>query len=370
MVFKKNSNLQTLLAQKRNIWYKYNMLIREMVEEFEKKRLSEYATLSTKSIGREKEEEPCSIRTIFQRDRDRIIHSRAFRELKYKTQVFLLPEVEFIRTRLTHTIEVAQIARTIARALRLNEDLTEAIALGHDLGHPAFGHTGEIALKGVCPFGFDHAEQSLRIVKVLEKNGKGLNLTYETKDGILKHSLGEDNLLECDFRKTGPITLEGAVVLFSDKIAYVNHDIQDAVEGGLISSVDELPHPEIKLLGRKSSERINKMVQAVITESMDKDCIWMERGILEATSSLRTYLYQNLYLHPRIQEEAEKARRVIEELYSYYFRNQKKIKERFLFLNDSPIEKITCDYISSLSDMGALNSYKEIFFPTPWKEAK
>lgn len=345
------------------------MVIREIVEEFEKKRLSPYATLSIKSMGREKEEEPCSIRTIFQRDRDRIIHSRAFRELKYKTQVFLLPVVESIRTRLTHTIEVAQIARTIARALRLNEDLTEAIALGHDLGHPPFGHTGESALASVCPLGFDHAEQSLRIVEVLEKDGRGLNLTYETRDGILKHSLGENNLLECNLKKTGPITLEGSIVLFADKIAYINHDIQDAEEAGLIS-IDNLPALEIKFLGRKSSERINKMVQAVITESLKNGHIWMERDVLEATSTLRAYLYKNVYLHPKIQEEAEKAKRVIEELYSYYLRNQKKIKERFHFLPDAPIERIICDYISSLSDMSALNSYKEIFLPVPLKEAK
>ncbi|MEW6681079.1 MAG: deoxyguanosinetriphosphate triphosphohydrolase, partial [bacterium] len=345
------------------------MVIREIVEDFEKKRLSEYATLSSKSMGREKEEEPCSIRTIFQRDRDRIIHSKAFRELKYKTQVFLLPEVESIRTRLTHTIEVAQIARTIARALRLNEDLTEAIALGHDLGHPAFGHTGEDALRGVCPLGFNHSEQSLRIVEVLEKDGDGLNLTYETRDGILKHSLGEDDLLAYDFRKAGPITLEGAIVLFSDKIAYINHDIQDGEEAGLIS-IEDLPKEEIELLGRKSSERINKMIKAVITESLGKDYIGMEREVLEATASLRAYLYKNLYQHPRIQEEAEKAKRVIEELYSYYLKNPERIEERFWFLKDTPIERLISDYIVSLSDMSALNSYKSIFFPIPWKEAK
>jgi len=345
------------------------MLIREIVEELERKRLSKYATLSSKSMGREREEEPCNIRTIFQRDRDRIIHSRAFRNLKYKTQVFLLPQVESIRTRLTHTIEVSQIARTIARALRLNEDLTEAIALGHDLGHPAFGHTGESALAAVCPFGFNHAEQSLRIVEVLEKDGQGLNLTYEVRDGIIKHSLGEDNLTASDFKKTGPITLEGAIVLFSDKIAYINHDIQDAEESGLIS-IDDLPKEEIKFLGRKSSERINKMVHAVITESLDKEYIWMEKGVLEATSNLRQFLYKNLYLHPRIQEEAGKAKRVIEELYSYYLRNQKKIRDKFPFLSSSPIERVICDYISSLSDMSALNYYKEIFFPLPWREAK
>lgn len=345
------------------------MLIREIVEDFERKRLSPYATLSAKSMGREREEEPCPIRTEFQRDRDRIIHSRAFRELKYKTQVFLLPEVESLRTRLTHTIEVSQIARTIARALRLNEDLTEAIALGHDLGHPPFGHTGESALASVCPLGFSHAEQSLRIVEVLEKDGRGLNLTYEVRDGIFKHSLGEDNLLQCNLKKTGPITLEGAIVLFSDKIAYINHDIQDAEEAGIIS-IDDLPEKEIKFLGRKSSERINKMVKAVVTESLKNGHIWMEKDVLEATAILRDYLYKNVYLHPKIQKEAEKAKRVIEELYSYYLRHQKKIEEKFSFLSTSPIEKMICDYICSLSDMSCLNSYKEIFFPIPWKEAK
>lgn len=345
------------------------MLIREIVEDLERKRLSKYATLSVKSLGREKEEEPCPIRTTFQRDRDRIIHSKAFRMLKYKTQVFLLPQVESIRTRLTHTIEVAQIARTIARALRLNEDLTEAIALGHDLGHPPFGHTGESALASVCPLGFNHAEQSLRIVEVLEKDGRGLNLTYEVKDGILKHSLGEDNILECNLKKTGPITLEGAIVLFSDKIAYINHDIQDAEEAGILS-IDDLPPLEIKFLGKKSSERINKMVKAVVTESLKNGYIWMEKEVLEATAVLRDYLYKKVYLHPKIQEEAEKAKRVIEELYSYYLRHQKGVRERFPFLPDAPVERLICDYISSLSDMSCLNAYKEIFFPVPWKEAK
>ncbi|HAW49481.1 TPA: deoxyguanosinetriphosphate triphosphohydrolase [bacterium] len=344
------------------------MLIRELVEEYEAKTLSPYSMLSVKSKGRKKDEEPCPIRTIFQRDRDRIIHSRAFRELKYKTQVFLLPQIESIRTRLTHTIEVSQIARTIARALRLNEDLTEAIALGHDLGHPPFGHTGESALNEVSTIEFDHSEQSLRIVDVLEKDGLGLNLTYETRDGILNHSLGEDCLLSCDYSK-GPNTLEGMVVLFSDKIAYINHDIQDAEEAGLIT-IDMFPSYEIRLLGRRSSERINKLVNAVVGESLNKDYIGMDKEFLEAVSNIRSYLYENVYLHPKIRQEAEKAKRVIMELYSYYLKNPDKIKKKFFFLENKSVERPVCDYIAGLSDMEALSEYSQIFLPKPWKEGE
>ncbi|MDI6752054.1 MAG: deoxyguanosinetriphosphate triphosphohydrolase [bacterium] len=344
-------------------------LVREIVEELEASVLSPYAILSTKSMGRQREEEPCCIRTAFQRDRDRIIHSHAFRQLKYKTQVFLIPSGESIRTRLTHTIEVSQIARTISRALRLNEDLTEAIALGHDLGHPAFGHTGELALAPLTSFGFKHNEQSLRVVDLLEKDGSGLNLTQEVRDGILKHSLGDDDFSRIgNIGKAGPITLEGVVVLFADKIAYINHDIQDAETAGLIS-VDELPENAINLLGRKSSERIDTMVQAMVTESIGKNKVEMRKDVLEASSILRKYLYENLYRHPRIQKESEKAKRVMEELFYYYTRIPDEPKRRLSFLShEIPIERIVIDHLASLSDREALSSYKKVFFPMPWKE--
>jgi dGTPase len=252
--------------------------------------------------------------------------------------------------------------------LNLNEDLTEAIALGHDLGHPAFGHTGEMALSEVAPGGFRHSEQSLRVVETLEKDGDGLNLTYEVKDGILKHSLGEDDFSSIKPDKSGPVTLEGMIVLLSDKIAYINHDIQDAEAAGIISC-DQLPKDAIELLGRKSSVRINKMVQAVVEESRDRNTISMKKDVFEATSLLRKYLYENLYNHPKIQKEADKAKRVIEELYLHYLKFPEEPKERFSFLSsDTSTERIVCDHIAFLSDRDALESYKRIFFPTPWIE--
>lgn len=345
------------------------MLIRQLSEEEEIRRLSPYATVSSKSRGRDKKEEECRIRTVFQRDRDRIIHSRSFRQLKYKTQVFLIPSREALRTRLTHTIEVAQIARTIAKALRLNEDLVEAISLGHDLGHPPFGHAGEEALNEICPGGFRHNEQSLRVVETLEKQGKGLNLTYETKDGILKHSRGQTSLF-VNPQDTKPITLEGEIVRLADSIAYVNHDIEDAVLSKVIR-IKDLPAESISVLGNRHSSRINTMVADVISKSQDKNIITMSNEVLEATNTLRNYLYENVYPHPKIMQEANKAKRVLKELFEYFMENPDSILKKINFLpDDTPLARIIVDFIAALGDQEALLTYEDIFLPKPWLEGR
>lgn len=345
------------------------MLIRELAEEEEIRRLSPYATLSSKSRGRDREEEKCRIRTVFQRDRDRIIHSKSFRQLKYKTQVFLIPTHEALRTRLTHTIEVAQIARTIARALRLNEDLVEAISLGHDLGHPPFGHAGEEALNEACPGGFRHSEQSLRVVDVLEKEGKGLNLTFETKDGILKHSRGATSLF-VNPEDTKPVTLEGEIVKLGDSIAYVNHDIEDAVLSKVIK-IKDLPSEAIRVLGNRHSSRINTMVADVISSSQNKNVITMSNKILEATNTLRSYLYENVYPHPKIMQEADKAKRVLKELFEYFMENPDLVLKKMNFLpEDTPLARMIVDFIAGLSDQEALFIYEDVFLPKPWTEGR
>lgn len=342
------------------------MNVRELFEKMEREELSSHAMLSYQSKGRIVSEKECEVRTCFQRDRDRIIHSRAFKQLKYKTQVFLFPEVEQIRTRLIHTIEVSQIARTIAKALHLNEDLTEAIALGHDLGHPPFGHAGELALNNIVPGGFRHNEQSLRVVEVLEKNGCGLNLTYEVKDGILKHTRGALSLY-VEPEDSRPITFEGTIVRLADSIAYINHDIEDALQAKIIK-ISDLPHDCLKVLGRKNSERINTMVCDVIISSKDKEFISMNDEILEATDKLRSYLYQEVYTNKKIRAQAHKAERVVEELYFYFVNNPKIVLEEFNYImNQYEKERLICDYISSLSDREALSLYKELFLPESWK---
>ncbi len=345
------------------------MLIRQLAEEEEVKRLSPFAAISSRSRGRNKIEEECKIRTVFQRDRDRIIHSKSFRQLKYKTQVFLIPTYEALRTRLTHTIEVSQIARTIAKALRLNEDLVEAISLGHDLGHPPFGHAGEEALDEICPGGFRHNEQSLRVVEVLEKEGEGLNLTFETKDGILKHSRGAISLF-VNPQDLKPMTLEGEIVRLADSIAYINHDIQDAILLKVIK-LKELPPHSIRILGNKHSSRINTMVADVISNSQDKNIITMSDEILEATNTLRDYLYENVYPHPKIMYEANKAKRVLRELFEYFMENPEQVLKKMIFLaQDTPLLRIITDFIAGLSDQDALLLYEDVFLPKPWVEGR
>lgn len=334
------------------------MTIREITEEQEKHTLSPYAALSVDSQGRDREEEPCDIRTVYQRDRDRILHCKSFRRLKHKTQVFLAPEGDHYRTRLTHTLEVSQIARTIARALRLNEDLTEAIALGHDLGHTPFGHAGETALNSVCGEGFAHYIQSVRVVEVLENKGQGLNLTKEVRDGILNH------------RTSGhPATLEGQVVRLSDKIAYINHDIDDAIRAGLMRE-EGLPRELTNVLGHSVRERLDTLVHDVIYNSLDQPAIIMSSQIETAMMELRKYMFDNLYLNPMPKKEDGKAKALLVSLFHYYMERPEEMPEEYLQLQkqrgDSR-ERVVCDYIAGMSDGFAISLYEELFVPRFWK---
>jgi len=330
------------------------MNIREITEKIERETLSEYAMLSENTKGRLFYEEKCSIRTEFQRDRDRIIHSKAFRRLKHKTQVFIAPEGDHFRTRLTHTLEVSQISRTIARGLRLNEDLTEAIALGHDLGHTPFGHTGEDVLNSIYIGGFKHNEQSLRVVDVLEREG-GLNLTFEVRDGILNHT--GDAL---------PSTLEGQVVKISDKIAYINHDIDDAIRGGILK-LSDIPKEYLEVLGTTHKKRINTMVTDVIKNSMGKNIISMSEDVLKATFGLREFLFQNVYIGSKAKKEEEKARNMLEFLYYYFVKKPEKLPDEYIRKIDVfGLERVVCDYIAGMTDRYAILVFHELFVPKSW----
>lgn len=332
------------------------MIIREKYELIEEKILSPMAKLSKNSIGRAKHEDKCDIRTDFQRDRDRIIHSKAFRRLKHKTQVFISPEGDHYRTRLTHTLEVSQIARTISRAIGLNEDLTEAIALGHDLGHTPFGHSGEKVLNEITSKGFKHNEQSLRVVDFLEKQN-GLNLTYEVRDGILCHS-GDLNA----------ITNEGKVVKLADKIAYINHDIDDAKRAGIIS-LESLPKECIRVLGREHSERINRMITAVIDYALAYGAIKLTNEVGEATWELRRFMFENVYIGSEAKKEEEKAMHCMIQLYEYYKDNPQKMPEEFFNrIEEFGIETVVCDYIAGMTDRYALAEYMNLFLPMPWNK--
>jgi len=296
--------------------------IRQGIEAWEKEYLSPYACLSSESRGRATHEEPCPIRTAFQRDRDRIVYSNTFRRLKHKTQVFLSPLGDHYRTRLTHTLEVSEIARTIARALRLNEDLAEAIALGHDLGHTPFGHGGEVVLKEIYGKTFSHAEQSLRVVDVLEKGGQGLNLTFEVRDGILKHSKGHGALLPAEPNEV-PATVEGRVVRFADIMAYLNHDLDDAVRSGVIHR-GQVPKPCIEVLGGSHSERVRTMISDLVTSTRIEDGkmhLAMSGPISEAMTALRQFLYDNVYRSDQVHGEFVKAKKILSELYYYLLEN-------------------------------------------------
>lgn len=334
------------------------MNIREQLEELEYKQLSRYASFSRESLGRDVEEAPCDIRTCYQRDRDRIIHCKAFRRLKHKTQVFLAPAGDHYRTRLTHTLEVSQIARTIAKALRLNEDLTEAIALGHDLGHTPFGHAGERALDSVCQDGFAHYEQSIRVVEVLEKKGEGLNLTKEVRDGIVNH------------RTSGkPSTMEGKIVRLSDKIAYINHDIDDAIRGKILSEED-LPEEYTGILGHSKKERLNNMIYDIVNQSFDKPDIIMSEKIESAMSGLRQFMFKNVYSNPIAKGEEEKAKSMIISLYRYYLENIDEMPEEYIWLIDKKNQKkerVVCDYIAGMSDQYSVLRFQELFIPAFWK---
>ncbi|OQB15192.1 MAG: Deoxyguanosinetriphosphate triphosphohydrolase [Firmicutes bacterium ADurb.Bin193] len=327
------------------------MLLREITEKREEQYLSKYAALSKNTRGRDNPQPLCDIRTEFQRDRDRITHSKAFRRLKHKTQVFITPEGDHYRTRLTHTLEVAQIGRTIARALNLNEDLVEAMALGHDLGHTPFGHSGEEVLDEICPYGFKHYEQSVRIVKILE-NGTGLNLTYEVVDGIANHT--GDNLAS---------TLEGAVLKYADRIAYINHDIDDAIRGNILKA-DELPRNCIEILGKEHSERINTMILSIISESMDKPVVSMEPGVFKAMMELRSFLTDNVYIGSKAKAEEDKAKGIIRRLYEYFKSHPDELPPG---VDTDDIDRRVCDYIAGMSDRYAVYRYSELFVPRSWQ---
>lgn len=334
------------------------MNIREEQEKREHLILSPYASFSDQSRGRDREEEQCPMRTIYQRDRDRIIHCKAFRRLKHKTQVFLAPEGDHYRTRLTHTLEVAQIARSIARALNLNEDLTEAIALGHDLGHTPFGHAGERTLNSLCPMGFAHYKQSIRVVELLEKDGKGLNLTWEVRDGIVNH------------RTSGnPSTLEGKSVRLSDKIAYINHDIDDGIRAGILKESD-IPSEYTYVLGNSTKERLNTMISDIVVNSLGKNDIVMSEPVHKAMTDLRKFMFESLYLNPTAKSEEAKADKLITELYRYYVANTDKLPDtykRFITEFDERPEQVVCDYIAGMSDQYSISKFQEIFVPKAWK---
>lgn len=334
------------------------MNIRENMEQRELDLLSPYAAHSLHSRGRERDEAECDVRTVYQRDRDRILHSKAFRRLKDKTQVFLSPQGDHYRNRLTHTLEVSQIARTIAKALRLNEDLVEAIALGHDLGHTPFGHAGERALDQVNPDGFSHYKQSVRVVQVLEKSGEGLNLTWEVRDGILNHRISGN-----------PSTLEGQVVRFSDKIAYIHHDMDDAQRAGILTE-DDIPITLRMLLGYTTRERLNTFVHDIIENSLEKDTIQMSSEIMEAMMDLRTIMFRNVYDNPMAKKEEDKAVKMLSELYEYYIEHPEAMSREYRELISIRGEKkpqAVCDYLSGMTDQYSMEKFREIYIPKAWE---
>ena len=341
------------------------MTIREMLEQTEAENLSTHACLSSATRGRQMPIKECDVRTAFQRDRDRILHSKSFRRLKDKTQVFLLPVGDHYRTRLTHTLEVSQIARTISKSLRLNEDLTEAIALGHDLGHTPFGHAGEGALDEILSDGFRHNEQSLRSVDVLERDGKGLNLTLEVRDGILKHSKGRESIASSEDK---PFTVEGQVVRIADIIAYVNHDIEDAIRAGVIEQAD-LPREFTRIVGNSHGVRIDTMVRDVIENSSDSNDMGMSTTVLRATEGLQDYLYDNVYPGEEIQGQIRKATKALKEIFFYLVENPQDILLSLgRHTGDDTTERIVCDFVAGMSDKMALNTYERLFLPRPWSE--
>jgi len=354
------------------------MCPREVTEQWELQWLSPHAAKSALSKGRKVPEPKCPIRTEFQRDRDRILHSKAFRRLMHKTQVFIAPRGDHYRTRLTHTLEVAQIARTICRALRLNEDLAEAIALGHDLGHPPFGHEGEEALdKAYRKYDpeahFRHYEQSLRVVEVLERDGQGLNLTYEVLDGIGYHSKGQSDLsLEPDDKEHMPSTLEGQVVRIADRIAYVNHDLDDAVRAGILT-LDDVPKSVLDVLGYTHSQRITTLVWDIVEQGIDDGRVKMSQKVLKALNDLKDFLFEKVYLNERqVKAEADKCRLVIESLFDYYMQhpNELPIGPRDKSsLTQKELARLVCDYIAGMTDRYAIDLFTRLFVPVGWQVA-
>ncbi len=333
------------------------MTIREKIEQMQKDTLSEYATLDQNSKGREREEQQCDIRPVFQRDRDRILHSKSFRRLKNKTQVFLSPLGDHYRTRMSHTLEVSQNARTIAKALRMNEDLTEAIALGHDLGHTPFGHCGERVLNELCEGGFVHSEQSVRVVERLEQDGRGLNLTWEVRDGMKNHQTD-----------TMPHTPEGQIVRLSDKIAYINSDVDDAIRARIITEED-IPAEIRNTLGGNVKARLDRIVHDVITESMDSPEIKMSDEVFQAIFDMRKWLFANVYTNPEAKGEEKKAARLVRELFEYYVRHYNEMPDMYTSMisyEEEPVDRVVCDYISGMTDSYACQKFNEIFIPLSW----
>ncbi len=332
--------------------------LRERQEQREHDILSRYASFADESRGRDRQEEQCDIRTDYQRDRDRILHSKAFRRLKQKTQVFLAPEGDHYRTRMTHTLEVAQNARTIARALQLNEDLTEAIALGHDLGHTPFGHAGERALNRITGDmgGFRHNEQSVRVVERLEKDGMGLNLTWEVRDGILNHQTS-----------LTPATMEGKIVRLSDKIAYINSDIDDSIRAGIIKE-EEIPYWLTDVLGHSTNHRLNTLVHDIVRNSEGRGDICMSPEVEKAMFSLRSFMYENVYTNPVAKSEEKKVETLIEQLYDHYIKHIEELPDEFsaLILLGETAERAVCDFIACMSDRYMVNLYKELMIPKAW----
>ena len=330
---------------------------RQYYERIQAETLSPYAMLSQNTRGRETPVELCQIRTDFIRDRDRILHSKSFRRLKHKTQVFLSPQGDHYRTRLTHTLEVSQIARTISRALRFNEDLTEAIALGHDLGHTPFGHSGEDVLDKLLPDGFEHNVQSLRVVEKLENDGEGLNLTYEVRDGILNHK-----------RDGTPCTLEGRVVSLADRIAYINHDIDDAIRAGVLHESD-LPRSCVRVLGDSHGKRINTMILDVVHKSFDQPFVEMTDAVYEQFDLLREFMFERVYRNPVAKGEEQRAKRLIEELFEYYlFHTEELAGEYRKYIPADGTERAVADYIAGMTDNYAIHEYMRLFVPKSWMD--
>ena len=330
--------------------------IADIFLEREEQTLSPYAFLTKNTRGRDHPYVPCENRTEFQRDRDRILHSKSFRRLMHKTQVFLFPADEHYRTRMTHTLEVTQVARIIARALQLNEDLTEAAALGHDLGHTPFGHAGEVAMQQCYSPDFTHYKQSVRVVEKLEKDGEGLNLTWEVRDGILNH--------------TGSCmasTLEGVIVKFADRIAYINHDIDDACRAGILS-LDDIPKELLDTLGRGHSERINRMVTSVITASAGKPEIAFTPEIGEATMQLRKFLFDHVYTNPLAKSEDKKAQELLVRLFEYYVKHPEEMPDLYYRnTKTESVERCVCDFVGGMTDRYAIDRYTELFIPQVWR---
>jgi len=327
--------------------------VREDIHRREEHSLSPHAAFSAGTKGRERYSEPCELRTEYQRDRDRIIHCKSFRRLTHKTQVFLSPEGDHYRTRLTHTLEVSQIARTVARALRLNEDLTEAIALGHDLGHTPFGHTGEDVLNELSPHGYIHAQQSVRLCQRLENAGAGLNLTWEVRDGILHHSSG-----------ASAATLEGRLVRYADKIAYLNHDIDDAIRAGVLTH-ECIPQVFKDELGHTKSARITFFIRALVKSSVED--IKMADHAQQLYEKLRNFMFESVYTNPAAKKEDEKAKMVVERLYEYYTQNPYALPEEYaLIALESDVPRAVCDYISGMSDRFCIATYEDLFVPKAW----